>query len=248
MHILLLGGTTEAGGLAQLLAAHPAMRVTLSLAGRTQHPVLPPVPHRIGGFGGASGLAQWMRDHQVTALVDATHPFASVMPYNAAKAAQATHTPILALRRPPWQPVSGDNWLQVDSHADAIAALGKTEKRIFLTVGRLELGAYAAAPQHFYAVRTIDPLQSKPLPNAVWITGRGPFSVAGETALITSHQLGMVITKNSGGHATRAKLDAARALGIPVILLRRPPKPPVEETATAEQAMRWIAKTHGVSL
>lgn len=224
------------------------MRATLSLAGRTQHPALPRIPHRIGGFGGPEGLAAWLREHRVTALVDATHPFASVMPWNAARAARATHTPLLALTRPAWQPSPGDRWTEMAGHEDAIAALGPAPRRIFLTVGRLELPAYACAPQHFYLARSIDPVQPKPLPHAAWLTARGPFTPEGERALLTEHAIEMLITKNSGGTATHAKLEAARALSLPVFLIRRPPRPEGESATTAQAALEWIARVHGASV
>ena len=177
MHTLILGGTSEASALAQLLAARPEWSATLSLAGRTLSPVLPKIAHRIGGFGGAEGLAQYLRDNSITALIDATHPFAKVMPYNAAKAAELVGIPLLALHRPAWEAEKNDQWTQVENHSEAIKEMGEKTRRIFLTVGRLEMDAYTAAPQHFYLVRSIDPIEGKPLPNAVWLEDRGPFSI-----------------------------------------------------------------------
>ncbi len=248
MHILILGGTTEANELSALLAQHPHIKATLSYAGRTQNPTLPTIPCRIGGFGGVAGLAAWIREHSVSAVIDATHPFASIMPFNAASACQQTGIPLLALTRPEWKPEQGDNWQQVQNHHEVLNTLGQPPQRIFLTVGRLEIDRYAAAPQHFYIARTIDPVAPQPLPNAVWLTGRGPFTVEGERELLKNHNATVVVTKNSGGKATKAKLIAARELGLPVIMVARPPKPDVKTTHSAAQAMEWIARTHKASL
>ena len=248
MHILILGGTTEANELSALLAQRPHIKATLSYAGRTQNPTLPKIACRIGGFGGVAGLAAWMREHSVSAIIDATHPFASKMPFNAASACQQTGVPLLALTRPEWKSEQDDNWQQVQSHHAVIETLGRHPQRIFLTVGRLEIDSYATAPQHFYIARTIDPVTPQPLPNAIWLTGRGPFTVEDERALLQTHNAPVVVTKNSGGTATKAKLVAARELGLPVIMVARPPKPDVETTHSAAQAMEWIARTHKVSL
>ena len=242
MHILILGGTTEANELAALLAQQPQLRATLSLAGRTRNPVLPDIACRIGGFGGVDGLVQWIRTNHVTALVDATHPFASIMPFHAAEASAQTGIPMLALTRPEWMPETGDNWTQAVSHGKAITILGENPRRIFLTVGRLELDAYAAAPHHFYIVRTIDPVDPKPLLNALWMTGRGPFTMESELSILSEHKVEILITKNSGGIATKAKLLAARKLGFPAVLIARPPKPTVETVHQTSAAMQWIHK------
>lgn len=222
------------------------MRTTLSLAGRTKHPVLPPVPCRIGGFGGAEGLALWMREQGVTALVDATHPFARRMPFNAEAATRMCGVPLLSLLRPAWEKRAGDDWREVATHGDAIDALGLKRKTVFLTVGRLEMEPYHAAPQHRYIVRSVDPVEKRTLPDAVWLTGRGPFSLEDETALMAEHGVEALVTKNSGGSATEAKITVARNRHIPILLLARPPRPAAERVATAEEAMEWIARVHGV--
>ncbi len=240
MRILILGGTSEASDLAARLAQQNAIQAILSLAGRTRQPVLPSIAHRIGGFGGVAGLVAWLRAENIAALVDATHPFARRMSFHVAEAAAACGLPILALRRPAWQPGPEDDWQEYDDHAGILAALGAAPRRVFLTVGRLEVPAYAAAPQHFYLVRSIDPVEPPPLPRAEWITARGPFSQAGETALLRQHGIDCVVSKNSGGSATEAKLLAARALHLPVLLLRRPAKPALPGVATAAAAMAWL--------
>lgn len=248
MHILILGGTGEANALAGLLAVRPAIKATFSLAGRTRAPVLPPIAYRIGGFGGAQGLAAWMREQRVTALVNATHPFARHMSFNAAQAAAENGIPILSLLRPEWQPGEGDQWTQVANHEEAIAALGFMPRRVFLTVGRLELAAYANAPEHFYLARTIDEVEPKPLRNAVWLTSRAPFTPEGECRLMIEHAIDTLITKNSGGSATEAKLVAARMLGLSVILTQRPARPDMEQVEHAQAALDWIARVHGMPL
>ena len=161
MRILILGGTSEASALVAGLAGMPH-DVTLSLAGRTAAPKAEPVPTRIGGFGGAEGLAAWMREDGTDLLVDATHPFAARMCVNAAEAAARAGIPLLAIRRPPWTREPGDRWTEVDTVADSVAALGEAPRRVFVTVGRLELAAFAAAPQHDYVVRTIEPRGRRP--------------------------------------------------------------------------------------
>lgn len=248
MKILILGGTTEASELLRLLAGQENLEVTLSLAGRTQTPVLPEVNCRIGGFGGALGLAQYIRENNINALVCATHPFARKMPFNALEAAEITGIPLLFVLRPAWQAQMGDKWIEVDSHAQAIQQLttsNQQPKNIFLTVGRLELAEYEAAQQHYYVVRSIDQVTEKTLKNAKYITSRPPFNVADERALMIAEKIDFVITKNSGGKATQAKLVAARELGIPVILINRPAARPPESpnthhVATARQARDWI--------
>ncbi len=248
MHVLILGGTSEASALAALIEKCAGINATFSLAGRTQNPSLPGIRHRVGGFGGADGLAQWLREQRVSALVDATHPFARVMPWNAAKAAHETGIPLLRLTRPGWQAGAGDDWRFVNDHAAAMEMLGQKRRRVFLTVGRLEIPAYVRSPQHFYLVRTIDPVEMKPLPDAQWLIARGPFTPEGEAALMRDHSIDVLITKDSGGSATGAKLSAARALGIPVILIRRPERPESESVTNAHAAMEWILRVHGTSL
>lgn len=238
MHVLVLGGTSESARLAAMLARW-GVRATLSLAGRTLHPAPSPLPRRIGGFGGAEGLAGWMRREGVTALVDATHPFAARMPFSAARAADLTGTPLLALVRPPWRAGEGDDWTEVPGHSEAVEALGPVPRRVFLTVGRLELEAYASGPPHRYLVRTIDPpVEPRPLPDAEWVAARGPFRLEDERGFLG--RVDVLVTKNSGGSATEAKLEAARLLGRAVVMVRRPPRPPVPAVETPEEALSWI--------
>ncbi len=247
MRILILGGTTEASGLAAALAGQGRFQPLLSLAGRTSDPNPQPIPTPVGGFGGAEGLARLQRDERIEALIDATHPFAAVMSHNAARAADATGVPLLALRRPPWMPQTGDRWREVTGMGEAVRAIGEAPRRVFLTVGRLELRPFAAAPQHAYVVRTIEPIDDAlPVPNVIAIRDRAPFDEAAERALMAHEGIEVLVTKNSGGAATYPKIAAARALGIPVVLVARPEKPEgVTEVAGVAGALAWLDERHG---
>jgi precorrin-6A/cobalt-precorrin-6A reductase len=241
MRILILGGTAEARTLAAALADRLALAVTLSLAGRTAQPAPQPVPVRMGGFGGPEGLTRYLRDQRIDALIDATHPYAAVISANAAWAAKAAAVPLLALRRPPWPKAEGDHWIEVDSIADAVAALGSAPRRVFLALGRKELQPFTAAPQHAYLIRSVDPVDP-PLgvPHAAYIAARGPFSEAGDRALLERHAIEMIVAKNSGGAATYGKIAAARALQLPVVMLKRPALPDVPSVATVDEVLTWL--------
>jgi precorrin-6A/cobalt-precorrin-6A reductase len=239
--ILILGGTTEARRLAERLAERCDLAVTLSLAGRTANPAAQPVPVRIGGFGGAQGLAAHLAAERIDVLIDATHPYAATISANAAQAAGSAGVPLLALRRPAWVAVAGDRWIEVDDAQAAVQAIGAAPRRVFLALGRNEIAAFVAAPQHFYLVRSVDPVEP-PLrvPHARYVTGRGPFAQADDHALLADHGIEIVVAKNSGGAATYGKIAAARALGAAVIMLRRPALPDVAAVATIEEALAWI--------
>jgi precorrin-6A/cobalt-precorrin-6A reductase len=241
MRILILGGTAEARGLAAALADRLAFAVTLSLAGRTAQPAPQPVPVRTGGFGGPEGLAHYLRDQRIEVLIDATHPYAAVISANATRAAKAAAVPLLALRRPPWPKVDGDHWIEVDSVKDAVTALGRAPRRVFLALGRKELQPFTAAPQHIYLIRSVDPVEP-PLgvPRADYIVARGPFSEAEDRTVLERHAIETIVAKNSGGNATYGKIAAARALGLPVVMLRRPDLPEVESVATVDDALAWL--------
>ncbi len=246
-HVLILGGTTEARELAGRLAEHDDLKLTLSLAGRTRAPAPQPVPTRTGGFGGAEGLARWLEAERVALLIDATHPYAARISHNAADAAARAGVAILALRRPPWQRIEGDRWQEVANIDDAAAALGSAPRRVFLTLGRQEVGPFEAAPQHHYLIRSVDPIEP-PLgvPDATYLTSRGPFAEADERALLEQHRIDAIVAKNSGGTATYGKIAAARELGIPVILVQRPELPDVPAAATVDEAVAMTA--HALSL
>ncbi|WP_375465907.1 cobalt-precorrin-6A reductase [uncultured Methylobacterium sp.] len=244
MRILILGGTGEASALVRGLGSRAGLSVTLSLAGRTAAPAREPVPTRIGGFGGAEGLARYLRAHAIDRLVDATHPFAARISRNAAAAAAETGVPLLAIRRPPWIRQAGDAWIEVDTIAQSVDALGVDPKTVFLTVGRMEVAAFANAPQHDYVVRTIEPLgEAMPVPRLTAIRARGPFDEAAETVLMREAGIAVLVTKNAGGNATYGKIAAARVLGLPVVIVRRPWKPDVPSVADAEAALDRLSGT-----
>jgi precorrin-6A/cobalt-precorrin-6A reductase len=235
--ILILGGTTEARRLAERLASRSDLAVTLSLAGRTAAPATQPVPVRVGGFGGAAGLAAFLEAQAIDVLVDATHPYAVQISANAVEAAAHRRTPLLAIDRPAWEPIDGDYWIEVADMPAAVAALGATPRRVFLALGRNELRPFEAAPQHFYLIRSVDPVEPPlALPDANYLTGRGPFHEAAEHALLVQHRIDVVVAKNSGGAATYGKIAAARRLGLPVIMLRRP-EPRAEAAKSVEEVL-----------
>ncbi len=237
MHVLILGGTGEARDLATRLASRPGHSVTYSLAGRTRAPALPGCAVRSGGFGGAAGLAAWIASQGVRVLVDATHPFAERMSANAAGAARIAGVALVVLRRPGWTRVPGDRWTEVPDMPAAAAALGAVPRRVLLAVGRQQVGAFRAAPQHRYLVRSIEPVDPGALPDgAEALLARGPFDAAAERALLAGRGIEAVVAKNSGGAATYAKIAAARALGLPVVLVARPAAPGAVETVDAALA------------
>jgi precorrin-6A/cobalt-precorrin-6A reductase len=247
MRVLILGGTTEARRLAERLASRADLDVTLSLAGRTSNPVPHPVPVRIGGFGGAQGLADHLASERIDRLIDATHPYAAQMSANAVQAARLAGVPLLALRRPAWRQVAGDRWTEVVDTPAAARALGEAPRRVFLALGRNEIAAFAAAPQHHYLVRSVDPVEPPlAVPSATYIQARGPFREEDDRALLAAHRIDVVVSKNSGGDAAYGKIAAARTLGIAVILLRRSDLPAVPAVETVDDAVAWLAHA-GVS-
>jgi precorrin-6A/cobalt-precorrin-6A reductase len=214
----------------------------LSLAGATAYPAPTPITRRIGGFGGAEGLAAFLTREPIDTVVDATHPFASRMSANAFAACRATDTPLVVFSRRPWTREDGDRWIEVATIDAAVDALGQKPRTVFLTQGRLQLAAFAQAPQHRYIVRTIDrPAEIDALPDCELILTRGPFSLADEVALMRNERVEALVTKNSGGRATYAKIEAARALGIEVVILRRPPAPEAETLHELDAVLAWIA-------
>jgi precorrin-6A/cobalt-precorrin-6A reductase len=240
--VLILGGTAEARLLAEQLAGRSGLIVTLSLAGRTAAPARQPVPVRVGGFGGAAGLADYLTNERVDALIDATHPYAATISANAVEAARATGVPLIALRRPAWTATERDRWTEVSNLREALRTLGVAPRRVFVALGRNEIGPLLDAPQHHYLIRSVDPVDPPlALPHVVYITGRGPFSEADDGGLMREHGIEVVIAKNSGGTATYSKIAAARALGIGVILLRRPAASSAPAVATVEDAIAWLA-------
>ncbi|MET7850843.1 cobalt-precorrin-6A reductase [Streptomyces avermitilis] len=225
LHVLVLGGTTEARELAASLAPRPGVRVTTSLAGRVSRPGTVEGDVRIGGFGGAEGLAAWLGEHRVDVVVDATHPFAAGITANAARAAAATGVPAVVLRRPGWRPGPEDCWHAVASLPAAADLLPELGRRVFLTTGRLGLAAFAHQAELHFVVRSVESPEPPMPPDTEVLLARGPFTVADELGLLREHRIDVLVTKDSGGAATSAKLTAARELGLPVVVVRRPPLP-----------------------
>jgi precorrin-6A/cobalt-precorrin-6A reductase len=239
--VLILGGTAEARQLAGRLVGRADMHVTLSLAGRTSAPAAQPVPVRRGGFGGVAGLADYLGKERIDVLIDATHPYATVISANAIAAARKTNVRFVALRRPPWIAVAGDRWIEVNDVTEAVQALGHAPRRVFVTLGRNELAPFAAAPEHHYLIRSVDPVEPPlPLPHVSYVTARGPFEEADDRTLMTEHRIDVVIAKNSGGTPTYGKIAAARTLGIAVIMLRRPPVPSGPAVESVDDAVAWL--------
>jgi precorrin-6A/cobalt-precorrin-6A reductase len=221
MRVLVLGGTSEAGALAALLAGRRDIDATMSFAGRTKTPAAPPIPLRIGGFGGVEGLAAYLETERIDVLVDATHPFAEQISRNAGLAAAGRGVPLVTLSRPAWTREAGDRWIEVPDMAAAAAATGLAHRRVFLAVGRLQLDAFKAAPQHFYLIRTIEPV-APGLPHHRVIEARGPFDAASEERLLRDERIDLIVAKNSGAAAVYGKIIAARRLGVAVIMVARP--------------------------
>jgi precorrin-6A/cobalt-precorrin-6A reductase len=242
MRVLILGGTSEARELSALVAPDRRFEVTISLAGRTRAPEPQASPIRVGGFGGEEGLEEWLRIERIDVVVDATHPFADRISANAVAACARGGIPLGSIVRPPWERAPGDNWTEVPDVEAASAAIGEAPRRVFLTVGRLELPAFAAAPQHDYLARTIDPPGDVPLPpRLTLITERRPFDIAAETRLMRERKIEVLVSKNSGGAATYPKIEAARRLGIPVVMIARPVKSAGTPLAHAVAAYEWLA-------
>lgn len=236
--VLLLGGTAEARALADLLVAD-GVDVLSSLAGRVSRPALPVGRVRVGGFGGVDGLAVFLVEHPVTAVVDATHPFAATISANAAQACSATTTPLLRLARPGWadHPDAG-RWTWVDSTAEALALEGD---RPVLTTGRQSLAAFLPWADRAVLTRVVDPPELELPPAWRVVRSRGPYDLAGERSLLLEHRADLLVTKDSGGPHTAAKLDAARELDVGVVVIQRPAAPvTVETVADVAAAARWV--------
>jgi precorrin-6A/cobalt-precorrin-6A reductase len=241
--VLILGGTGDAAQLAAQIAALPGVEVITSLAGRLRQPSTPAGRVRIGGFGGVAGLVDYVRHQHVDLLIDATHPFAHQISGNAATAAQACGLPYLLLVRPQWEAVTGDWWIAVESIAAAVAIVPSIAQRVFLTIGRQELAAFASLHHLWFLMRMIDPPEpDTPVPPGTLLLERGPFALADERELLKKYDIGVIVSKNSGGAATYAKILAARELGVPVVMIQRPPLPAGEQVAAVGQAVAWVTR------
>lgn len=249
--MLILGGTTEARELAERLAARhgPTLEVITSQAGRTRAPAPVRGIVRRGGFGGAAGLAAFLRRERIAALVDATHPFAVRIKANAAAATRTTRTPMLALERAAWTRAPGDRWIEVDDAAAAAQAAARLGRRIFVTLGHRDLDAFTALRDRFVLARTIEPPARFDVAEGELLLARGPFALEAERALMRERRIDVLVTKASGGSATYAKIAAARELGLPVVMIRRAAQPATGQAVDVEAAVAWIgrilASAHG---
>jgi precorrin-6A/cobalt-precorrin-6A reductase len=245
--LLIFGGTAEAVGLARAALARfgDELEVTTSLAGRTERPGPIPGQVRIGGFGGPAGLTAYLVEHGVSRLIDATHPFAAGVSAEARRACDQARVPRLMLLRPPWRRHPLDRWIEVDSMAAAARIVGRVGRRAWLTVGAGEIACFSAATRVRFLVRVVDPPRQRlPLQFYQVIVGRGPFTLVEERHRIERHAIDVLVCKASGGAATEAKIIAARELGVPVVMVRRPPAEPGEAVETIEAALDWLVGPH----
>ena len=236
---LILGGIADANQLSAEIA-RAGIDAVYSYGGRTRAPADQPLPTRIGGFGGVDGLADYIRREGITHVIDATHPFAAEMSRNAVEACTQTGTPLIALERAPWARVPGDKWIEIGDVAAAVAALPGAPTRAFLAIGRQHIAPFAARPQHAYTLRFVDPPEA-PLPFAAdVIVSRGPFSLDGELEMMRMRGINWIVARNSGGDGARAKIDAARKLGLPVIMISRPKLPDRLRVESVADVMQWL--------
>ncbi|WP_375161052.1 cobalt-precorrin-6A reductase [Bradyrhizobium sp. RDT46] len=239
MRALILGGTADASLLAAEIA-RAGLDAIYSYGGRTRTPADQPLPTRIGGFGGVSGLADYIRREGVTHVIDATHPFAAEMSRNAVVACAETSTPLIALERAPWARASGDNWIDVADINTAVAALPEAPANVFLAIGRQHIAPFATKPQHSYTLRFVDPPEA-PLPFAAdVIVSRGPFTLDSELEMLRSRGIAWIVARNSGGDGARAKIDAARTLALPVVMISRPALPERRRVESVADVMQWL--------
>jgi len=242
IYVLVLGGTTEGYDLARALHDAGGVRVVTSLAGRTRQPRLPAGEVRIGGFGGAAALAAFLRERSIFAVVDATHPFAATMGWNAAAACSEAGVPLLRLERPAWLPGAGDRWHEVAEWSDAAELVARAARRVLLAIGRQELAPFAAVDHVWFLIRSLEaPDPMPPFRRAELLLTRGPFRLADERALIAGRRIDTIVCKNSGGTATDAKLTAAREAEIRVVMQRRPQRPELPTVAAVDAALAWLA-------
>ncbi len=239
--VLILGGTGDAIALAAKASKIPNVEILTSLAGRTQSPTAIAGSVRVGGFGGAAGLSDYLRDQHIDYLIDATHPFAAQISHNAAIATRDVGIPHLMLVRPAWEKMPHDRWIEVESIEAAALALEQSAKRVFLTIGRQQLAPFARLQSIWFLMRSIDPPSPDiAIPNGITVLDRAPFTIEQEKKLILDHAIDTIVSKNSGGKATYAKIVAARELEIPIVMVQRSPTPPVEQVADVEGAIGWL--------
>ncbi len=236
---LILGGTHDANLLAAAVA-RAEIAAVYSYGGRTRSPADQPLPTRIGGFGGVGGLVAFIRREGISHVIDATHPFAAEMSRNAVEACAETATPLIALERPPWVRMSGDNWIEVADVSAAAAALPEAPAHVFLAIGRQHIAPFAMKPQHVFTLRFVDPPEA-PLPFAAdVIVSRGPFTLQSELEMMRMRGITWIVARNSGGDGARAKIDAARKLGLPVVMISRPQLPERLRVESVAEVVQWL--------
>ncbi|WP_069162573.1 cobalt-precorrin-6A reductase [Nocardia altamirensis] len=243
MKTLILGGTREARELAHIASGEPGFDIVSSLAGRVRDPMLPDGAVRVGGFGGVDGLREWLAANRIAVVVDATHPFAGTISANAAAAVADLRLPLVHLRRPSWSAQPGDRWFRVPDLAAAAKTAAELGDRVFLTIGRQGVGAFAGSTRAWFLIRAIDPPDGPLPPQHELLLARGPFTVEDEARLLADRRIDVVVTKDSGGDQTDAKLTAARAAGLPVVMIDRPALPAggvVVETVA--ETWKWLCE------
>jgi precorrin-6A/cobalt-precorrin-6A reductase len=241
MRVLILGGTGDAAQLAIAASTIPGIEIISSLAGRTRQPAEIGTQTRIGGFGGTEGLVAYLQDNAIDLLIDATHPYAAQISFNGATAAKICDIPHLMLIRSEWKPLEGDRWIEVDDLKSAAVVLEGWAKRVFLTIGRQELSAFAHLEDIWFLMRMIDPPRSNtPIPKGKLLLERGPFTLTQERELLKQNRIEAIVSKNSGGEPTYAKIIAAREMGINVVMVKRPSVPESDRVTDVESALVWL--------
>jgi precorrin-6A/cobalt-precorrin-6A reductase len=249
LRVLILGGIGDAVELAVKIANIPGIEVITSLAGRTREPANLPGNVRTGGFGGVWGLTNYLREMQIDLLIDATHPFANQISENAAAATQEVGIPRLMVIRPPWEKLEDDDWLEVEDNLAAATTLANRAKRVFLTIGRQEIGTFAHLQEIWFLMRMIDPPNTDVIiPPGLILCDRGPFNLENEQEILLKYNIDTIVSKNSGGNATYPKIIAARKLGIKVVMVNRPPVPPGKQVADVDSACKWLFDKLDISL
>jgi precorrin-6A/cobalt-precorrin-6A reductase len=249
LRVLILGGIGDAVELAIKIANIPGIEVITSLAGRTREPANLPGNVRSGGFGGVWGLTNYLREMQIDLLIDATHPFANQISENAAAATQEVGIPRLMVIRPPWEKLEDDDWLEVEDNLAAATTLANRAKRVFLTIGRQEIGTFAHLQEIWFLMRMIDPPNTDVIiPPGLILCDRGPFNLENEQEILLKYNIDTIVSKNSGGNATYPKIIAARKLGIKVVMVNRPPVPPGKQVADVDSACKWLFDKLDISL
>ena len=249
LRVLILGGIGDAVELAIKIANIPGIEVITSLAGRTREPANLPGNVRTGGFGGVRGLTNYLREMQIDLLIDATHPFANQISENAAAATQEVGIPRLMVIRPPWEKLEDDDWLEVEDNLAAATTLANRAKRVFLTIGRQEIGTFAHLQEIWFLMRMIDPPNTDVIvPPGLILCDRGPFNLENEQEILLKYNIDTIVSKNSGGNATYPKIIAARKLGIKVVMVNRPPVPPGKQVADVDSACKWLFDKLDISL